>query len=68
MIDRLRQIYRRRRIRYLKVRAKEAAAKALFWMQVMEDDLHELRSLSAFEPRIAHLTELEIDAALEAIA
>lgn len=68
MLDRLRQIMRRRRIRFLKIRAKEAAAKALLWMQYMEDDLRELRHLTAYEPGVAHLTELEIDAALEAIA
>lgn len=68
MIERLRQIWKRRRIRLLKVRAMDAAAKALAWMQYMEDDLHELRLLSAGEPRLTHLTELEIDAALETIA
>lgn len=68
MIKRLKAMLRRRRIRMLKARAMDAAAKALGWMQYMEDDLHELRLLSAGEPRLEHLTELEIDAAIEAIA
>jgi hypothetical protein len=67
MIERLRQIFRRRRIRFLKARAMRSARQALLHMRCMETDLHELAALSKHDVRIVPLTAAEIDAAVEGI-
>jgi hypothetical protein len=67
MIERLRQIFRRRRCRFLKARAMQSARLALVHMRSMEADLHELHRLSSIDRKIVPLTAAEIDSAVEGI-
>lgn len=67
MIERLRQILRRRRIRFLRARAHRSAQSALRCMESMEADIHDIHVLSSIDNKIVPLTTAEIDAAVESI-
>jgi hypothetical protein len=67
MRERLRQIFRRRRMRFLKARAHRSAIAALHCMESMEADLHELHVLTTIDIKIVPLTTAEIEAAVDVI-